>query len=93
MPRGLTAIGDKRYILQPEVIESVFILYHLTGREELVESAWTMWEAIQKHTTTPIGNAALSDITLVKPTPSDSMESFGWEKPGSISISFSGIQT
>lgn len=76
LPKGFTAIPDRRYLLRPEAIESVFILYRITGREELLDAGWAMFEAIQKATETDLANAALSDITVPQPPQTDSMESF-----------------
>ncbi|KAK0636047.1 glycoside hydrolase family 47 protein [Bombardia bombarda] len=78
LPKGFTHIPDTRYILRPEAIESVFILYRITGRPDLLESAWAMWEAIDSNTRTELANSALGDVTLTegKPEKSDSMESF-----------------
>jgi mannosyl-oligosaccharide alpha-1,2-mannosidase len=60
----------------PEAIESVFILYRITGDESLRNEAWEMFQSIDKYTKTECGNAALDDITEMPPTKSDSMESF-----------------
>ncbi|GIJ87117.1 hypothetical protein Asppvi_006020 [Aspergillus pseudoviridinutans] len=76
LPKGFTAFADRRYLLRPEAIESVFILYRITGREDLLDAGWTMFEAIQKATETDLANAALSDITVPQPPQTDSMESF-----------------
>ncbi|KAH6641130.1 glycoside hydrolase [Chaetomium tenue] len=78
IPKGFVSIGDSRYILRPEAIESVFILYRVTGRKDLLESAWKMFEAIEENTKTPLANSALDDITVTewKPSQTDSMESF-----------------
>ncbi|KAJ2967794.1 hypothetical protein NUW58_g10364 [Xylaria curta] len=79
LPEGFTGIPDRRYILRPEAIESVFVLYRATGRQDLVESAWEMFEAINKSTTTQLANSAVWDITVPAdqtPRPLDSMESF-----------------
>ncbi|EON68955.1 hypothetical protein W97_08213 [Coniosporium apollinis CBS 100218] len=78
IPKGFTSIKDGRYILRPEAIESVFILYRITGDEKLRDAAWEMWLAIQKYTKTPLANAALLDVTVTNdaPTKMDSMESF-----------------
>ncbi|KAK4186370.1 endoplasmic reticulum mannosyl-oligosaccharide 1,2-alpha-mannosidase [Podospora australis] len=35
---------DSRYILRPEAIESIFLLYRMTGKEELRDVAWRMFE-------------------------------------------------
>ncbi|KAL2022383.1 hypothetical protein VTK56DRAFT_5450 [Thermocarpiscus australiensis] len=78
LPKGFTAIGDARYILRPEAIESVFILYRVTGRRDLLDSAWKMFEAVDTSTRTPLANSALVDVTVTdgEPGMSDSMESF-----------------
>ncbi|KAK3994820.1 glycoside hydrolase [Cladorrhinum sp. PSN332] len=78
IPKGFTSVDDSRYVLRPEAIESVFILYRVTGRKDLVETAWKMWEAIDGNTKTELANSALVDILVTdeKPKKSDSMESF-----------------
>lgn len=77
MPQGFTYVPDARYILRPEAIESVFILYRITGRKDLVESAWEMFQAIDSNTKTELANSALVDVMVAeKPPKSDSMESF-----------------
>ncbi|KAI1254745.1 hypothetical protein MGN70_003760 [Eutypa lata] len=78
LPRGFTSVPDTRYILRPEAIESIFILYRATGRRELLDSAWAMFQAIEKHTRTELANSALADVTVTdgEPHQLDSMESF-----------------
>ncbi|ETN39639.1 uncharacterized protein HMPREF1541_05865 [Cyphellophora europaea CBS 101466] len=73
---GFTAHGDSRYILRPEAIESVFILYRITGERRYQEDAWRMWQSIDKATRTDIANAAVVDVRLARPEKSDRMESF-----------------
>ncbi|KAI1740748.1 glycoside hydrolase, partial [Xylaria scruposa] len=79
LARGFTSIPDRRYILRPEAIESMFVLYRTTGRQDLVESAWDMFQAINRSTSTQLANSAVWDVTLPldqAPQFSDSMESF-----------------
>lgn len=77
LPRGFTAIRDGRYILRPEAIESVFVLYRATGREDLLQAAWAMFTAIERTTSTDLANSAVWDVTTPgRPGASDSMESF-----------------
>ncbi|KAK6849186.1 hypothetical protein PG995_013019 [Apiospora arundinis] len=79
LPKGFTDFMDRRYILRPEAIESVFVLYRVTGDKSLLESAWTMFQAIQKASKTELANSALGDVTVAakhKPHQTDSMESF-----------------
>ena len=78
LPQGFTHIPDKRYILRPEAIESVFVLYRVTARQDLAESAWEMFEAIEKVTKTELANSAVGDVTVPEREPQklNSMESF-----------------
>ncbi|KAF2799475.1 glycoside hydrolase family 47 protein [Melanomma pulvis-pyrius CBS 109.77] len=76
LPEGFTAIDDRRYILRPEAIESVFILYRITGEQQWQAAAWDMFTAIQQNTQTEFGNAALLDVSADSPPKEDSMESF-----------------
>ena len=73
---GFLRISERKYILRPEAIESVFLLYRLTGDPALLEAAWRMWEAIDKHTKTEIANAAITDVTVDDPFKENRMESF-----------------
>ncbi|ESZ91725.1 glycoside hydrolase family 47 protein [Sclerotinia borealis F-4128] len=64
-------------VTKPEAIESVFILYRITGDPKLRERAWTMFNNIIKHTITDIAHAALDDCTVSEnPPKADRMESF-----------------
>lgn len=77
LPRGFTAVGDPRYILRPEAIESLFVLYRATGRGELLDEAWAMFEAVDGITSTTLASSAVHDVmTQGRPEASDSMESF-----------------
>jgi mannosyl-oligosaccharide alpha-1,2-mannosidase len=73
---GFTHLQDKRYILRPEAIESVFMMYRLTGDAEWQDKAWTMFEKIEHVTRTEIASSAIGDVTSAKPQKLDSMESF-----------------
>lgn len=74
LPKGFTSIDDRRYILRPEAIESVFIMYRLTGEQSWQALAWDMWTAIMKATDTDIANSALGDVSADTPSRDDSME-------------------
>jgi len=41
----------------------MFILYRITGSTYLQDAAWQMFQSIQNATRTPIGNAAIDDVT------------------------------
>ncbi|KAM0250201.1 hypothetical protein ACHAQJ_008744 [Trichoderma viride] len=77
LPKGFTHAQDRRYILRPEAIESLFVLYRVTGKADLQDIAWSMFEAIMKATETELANSAIEDVTVSGPTKKlDSMESF-----------------
>jgi mannosyl-oligosaccharide alpha-1,2-mannosidase len=73
---GFASITDRRYILRPEAIASVFILYRITGDTKLLDDAWTMFSSINEHTRTDLANAAIGDVTVPSAPKYDSMESF-----------------
>lgn len=73
---GFTGITSRKYILRPEAIESVFIMYRITGEEYWREKGWKMFTAIQSYTLTEIANSAISDVTSAVPVFADTMESF-----------------
>jgi mannosyl-oligosaccharide alpha-1,2-mannosidase len=74
LPPGFTSIEDRRYILRPEAIESVFVMYRVTGEQQWQAAAWDMWTAIQRATDTDLGNSALVDVSAESPPRDDSME-------------------
>ncbi|GKT50860.1 mannosyl-oligosaccharide 1,2-alpha-mannosidase MNS1 [Colletotrichum spaethianum] len=78
LPKGFTTAKDPRYILRPEAIESVFVLYRITGDRGFQEAAWEMWKAVSNGTLVDLGNAAVLDVTRKQePLPKeDYMESF-----------------
>ncbi|KAF4861186.1 putative mannosyl-oligosaccharide alpha-1,2-mannosidase 1B [Colletotrichum siamense] len=73
--KGFSHARDPRYILRPEAIESIFLLYRMTGDREYQEIAWTMFQSIVKATETPFANSAIADVTAEGKTQKlDSME-------------------
>ncbi|KAI1403040.1 glycoside hydrolase family 47 protein [Hypoxylon fuscum] len=79
LPLGFTTAKDPRYILRPETIESVFILYRVTGNPIWQDLGWEMFTAVANGTKTPRGtHAAVEDVTRAAESlpQSDYMESF-----------------
>ena len=74
----LTFVVDdcKLTCTRPEAIESVFVLYRITGDESLRDRAWNMFNTIIRHSITDIAHAALEDCTKAPPTKYDRMESY-----------------
>ncbi|CAN8095793.1 unnamed protein product [Discula destructiva] len=74
---GFLEVPIKSYILRPEAIESVFIMYRLTGDKVWMDKAWTMFETIEKLTRSEIGAWGLRDVTQADGGEHlDTMESF-----------------
>ncbi|KAL9097539.1 MAG: hypothetical protein Q9165_000435 [Trypethelium subeluteriae] len=73
---GFTEIRERKYILRPEAIESVFIMYRITGDKALQDKAWDMFQAVNKYTRTDVAHASIEDVTSTHPRKLDSMESF-----------------
>jgi mannosyl-oligosaccharide alpha-1,2-mannosidase len=75
---GVASITDRRYLLRPEAIESIFVMYRITGDRAWQDKAWRMFEAVEAVTRTPIASSAIQDVT-VEPSDvltDDRMESF-----------------
>ncbi|KAI5361983.1 Putative glycoside hydrolase family 47, six-hairpin glycosidase-like superfamily [Septoria linicola] len=73
---GFVGVTDPRYILRPEAIESVFVMYRITGDIRFQLQAWEMFQAITNATRTSIAFAALKDVTRLDGALIDNMESF-----------------
>ena len=75
---GFANIRDRKYLLRPEAIESIFILYRITGEKYLLDAAWRMFNSIIAATWTKHAYAAVADVTVdpAKVEHQDIMESF-----------------
>ncbi|KAF7535513.1 hypothetical protein G7Z17_g13196 [Cylindrodendrum hubeiense] len=76
LTKGFRHARDARYLLRPEAIESIFIIYRITGNPEWQDMAWNMFQAIVRETTTEHANAAIEDVTRQGSAKTDVMESF-----------------
>lgn len=79
LPEGFTEISDGRYMLRPEGIEALFVMYRTTADAQLADHAWSMFAAIQATTLTDLANSAIKDVSVGSPIDvvmSDDMESF-----------------
>ncbi|MCJ1461897.1 hypothetical protein MMC07_000496 [Pseudocyphellaria aurata] len=76
LPLGMIRITGRSYILRPEAIESVFIMYRVTGDPYWRDKGWLMFESINKYTAGRYGASAIDDVTAKKPSLVDEMESF-----------------
>jgi len=64
------------YILRPETLESLMILYRTTGDEVYRERGWEIFQALEKETRVDGGYSGLNDVRRVNGTRIDRMETF-----------------
>lgn len=75
MPPGWRSTREPQYMLRPEAIESVFLLYRMTGKEDLRDLAWDMFQGILRSTETDLAYSAIADVRVEGETrKTDSME-------------------
>ncbi|KAG2198979.1 hypothetical protein INT47_013163 [Mucor saturninus] len=54
--------GDKRYLLRPETVESLFIMYRITGDQKYQEYGWEIYESIEKWCKTKSAYASIRNV-------------------------------
>ena len=70
------SIKNAGYYLRPEAVESLFILYRVTGEMEWQDKAWQTFMAIERAARTDLAYAALENVAVESPPQMDKMESF-----------------
>ena len=69
--------ADTRYLLRPEVVESLFLLWRATHRQRYRDWGWQIFRALEMHTRVATGGyAELQDVLQVPAKQVDRMESF-----------------
>lgn len=63
LKKGFQNARDPRYLLRPEAIESVFLMYRVTGNPEYQEMAWRMFQSIHRATETELAFSAIANVT------------------------------
>ncbi|KAF8159581.1 glycoside hydrolase family 47 protein [Crassisporium funariophilum] len=64
------------YLLRPETLESMYLLWRITGDEKWRNRGWTIFEAIERETKTESGYASLVTVDRVPGQKMDSMPSY-----------------
>jgi hypothetical protein len=68
---------DAHNLLRPETVESLFILYRLTGDRKYQEWGWNIFQSFEKHCRVSTGGyAGLNHVTKINGAKRDKMESF-----------------
>ena len=90
MPKPWTSVKDPQYLLRPEAVESLFILWRVTGDTQMLDRAWEMWQSLREATEVKEHGAfaAVRDVRIRGGEWQDSMEvspslpeaglEFGW---------------
>ncbi|KAK3821459.1 MAG: mannosyl-oligosaccharide 1,2-alpha-mannosidase IB [Benniella sp.] len=68
-------ISRSEYILRPETLESLWVLYRLTGDKKYQDQAWEIFQSLEKSCRTDIAYSGLSDVSRPG-SHDDKMESF-----------------
>ena len=59
---SLARRSTKWNILRPETLESLFVLYQVTGDVKYREWSWNIWQAFENHCKAPHGYGAHPDV-------------------------------
>jgi mannosyl-oligosaccharide alpha-1,2-mannosidase len=74
------AVGDydsaALILSRPELIESLFVIYRITGDKIYQEKAWKLFESITKATQTEHSYSSIPDVLNPTGTVNDAIESF-----------------
>ncbi|KAJ1325958.1 mannosyl-oligosaccharide alpha-1,2-mannosidase [Microdochium nivale] len=65
LPHGFLSAFDPRYLLRPEAIESVFLMYRMTGKQYYQDVAWRMFESVVAATETALAFSAIKSVRVV----------------------------
>ena len=68
--------SSTRYLLRPETVESLFVLYRATGNTTYQDWAWEIFRSIEQYCKTPSSFSGLVDVTKKDGPWNNSMQSF-----------------
>ncbi|KAG0624964.1 hypothetical protein M758_2G017100 [Ceratodon purpureus] len=69
--------ADRHNLLRPETVESLFLLYRITGDLKYREWGWNIFQSFEAHTKVSTGGySSLDDVTTVPAPKRDKMETF-----------------
>jgi len=76
LDKGDFRVASTKYLLRPETVESLFVLWRTTHNPKYREWGWNIFKSIQKHCRTPSSYSGLLDVTDPKAPWNNSMQSF-----------------
>ncbi|KAG2172546.1 hypothetical protein INT44_002561, partial [Umbelopsis vinacea] len=57
-------VSDGSYLLRPETVESLFVLYRITGDRKYQDYGWDIWLAIEEYCKTPSAYSAVRNVNF-----------------------------
>ncbi|KZT58231.1 glycoside hydrolase family 47 protein [Calocera cornea HHB12733] len=69
-------VQDARFVLRPEVVESMFYAWRITGDPVWQERVWDAFQAVKKYCKAPAAYASLVTVESTEPAKKDESESF-----------------
>lgn len=81
-PESITFTADEwnpkemGYQLRPETLESLFIMYSVTGNQQYRDWGWKIFESIEKHCKTDVAYSGIIDVSEIPAKQSNEMESY-----------------
>ncbi|KAJ3720975.1 glycoside hydrolase family 47 protein [Lentinula raphanica] len=70
------SIRKSGYLLRPETLESLYLLWRTTGNNKWRDRGWKIFESIERHTKTPSGYASLKTVEVLPAVKDDDMPSY-----------------
>ncbi|KAI9105654.1 glycoside hydrolase [Phlyctochytrium arcticum] len=67
---------DAHNLLRPETIESLFVLWRVTGNKKYREWGWEMFQSFETYTKVENGYTSLANVKEIPPPTRDKMETF-----------------
>ncbi len=68
--------GSKHYILRPETVESLMLLYRVTGDNIYREMGWKIFKSIEENCRVEGGYSGVRDVRTIPPAHDDLQQSF-----------------
>jgi len=72
---------ERKYVLRPEALESLFLAFRLTGEERFREAAWEIFLNLQRNCRTPAAFSGIKDCDFGRPPASSSSSKGGQQTP------------
>mmetsp|Transcript_22123 Transcript_22123/g.32910 ORF Transcript_22123/g.32910 Transcript_22123/m.32910 type:complete len:225 (-) Transcript_22123:44-718(-) len=66
----------KHYLLRPETVESLFVLYRVTGDTKYQDWGWEIWQSIERYCKTESGYSGIRDVTNTNVSHDNTQQSF-----------------